>query len=376
MGKRELLLVGAFVVIGVLLYQVTAAPTAPNPNALTARGVLDHLRRAVRGNRSSAEVERTVTQAVTADMTDIRLRLGTSAVVRVTGEERTDVEIHMKVSSNGYDDAEAQKLAKQAADGLKIDPAGAMLTATVVYPGPGTQRATFTLKVPSRLRVRVDQRGSATIANVAGVELADSRGPSSISNVAGAVTGVHRGGELKIDGATSAKLTIHNTETTIARVKDLTVTVRGGELQAEEIGGVLEIESLQSDVRIDKLKPTVSSVRVNANGGTIGLKSLRADARIDSRNANVDVVMDQPAPLAIYSDGGEDIEFTPPASGFKLDAVARDGRITPPDVLSKLGLTLQEDAESKEARVSGAVGGGGPTITLRANGGDIRLRSR
>ncbi len=376
MGKRELLLVGAFVVLGVLLYQVTAAPTAPNPNAISARGVLDHLRRAVRGNRASAEVERTLSHPVSPDMTDIRLRLGTSAVVNVTGEDRTDVEIHMKAWSNGYDDAEAQKLAKEAADGLKVDPAGAMLTATVVYPGPGTQRATFTLKVPSRLRVRVDQRGSATISNVAGVELADSRGPSSISNVTGAVTGVHRGNDLKIDGAASAKLTIHNTETTISRVKDLTVTVRGGELTAEEVAGVLEIESLQSDIKIDKLKPTVSSVRVNANGGTVVLKSLRTDTRIDSRDASVDVVMDEPAPLAIYSEGGEDIEFTPPPTGFKLDAVARDGRITPPDVVSKLGLTVQESAENKEARVAGTVGAGGPTITLRSNGGDIRLRAR
>ena len=56
MGKRELLLIAAFVIVGAMVYQFTAPPAAPGERRFVPGQILDHVRRAMRGNRSSAEV--------------------------------------------------------------------------------------------------------------------------------------------------------------------------------------------------------------------------------------------------------------------------------------------------------------------------------
>ena len=76
------------------------------------------------------------------------------------------------------------------------------------------------------------------------------------------------------------------------------------------------------------------------------------------------------------NEGERPIELTPPPGGYKLDALVRDGRVTPPEMLTTLGLTADESADPKEVRVIGAVAGGGATITLRATRGDIVLNAR
>ena len=43
------------------------------------------------------------------------------------------------------------------------------------------------------------------------------------------------------------------------------------------------------------------------------------------------MTIDQPAPIAIYSEGEEPMEVTLPAGGFQLDALATDGRLTVPE---------------------------------------------
>ena len=58
------------------------------------------------------------------------------------------------------------------------------------------------------------------------------------------------------------------------------------------------------------------------------MKGLRTEGRIDARGAEVDAVIERAAPLAIYADGGDSVEITPPAGGYQLDAVANDGSIT------------------------------------------------
>lgn len=373
MGKRELLLVVAFAIVGLVVYQVTAPAPPAGSREVTVGGVIEKMRRSVRGNRASAEVTTTQTQAIDAAVTDVRLRLRSATLV-IEGEDRADVAVEMLAWSNGYDEAEAQSLAKQTV--LKLDAAGTSLIATIEFPEPGSQRATVTMKVPSRLRVRIDGSGPATVSNVSGVEMAAARGTTSITGVTGAVSGVHRGGELALNQIGSIKLTTQNSDVKIVTVRDLTMTIRGGEVRAEGVNGAIEVESTNSDVTLEKLEGTSSPVRVNASGGTVTLRGLRTEARVDGRNTGIDIVMDRAAPLAIYNEGNEEIEFTPPPGGYKLDALVRDGRLMPEEAFTKLGLTLAPSADTKETRASGSVAGGGPTITLRASRGDILLNAK
>jgi Putative adhesin len=374
MGKRELLLIVAFAVAGLVVYQATAPARPAGSRQVTVGGVIEHMRRAVRGNRASAEVTTAQTQAIDASVTDLRLRLRSATVV-IEGEDRSDVAVEMLAWSNGYDDAEAQALAKQTL--LKLDPAGTTLIATIEFPEPGSQRATVKMKVPSRLRIRLDGSGPATISNVNAVEMTSGRGTTAISGVAGTVSGVHRGGELTLQRIGSLKLTTQNSDVKLTTAKDVSLTMRGGELRGEGVTGAIEIEANQGDIRLEKIDAAASPLRVNANGGSVEILGLRTEARIDGRNTSVEVVMDRPAPVAIYNEGDEDIEFTPPqAGGYKLDALVRDGRLTPPEILAKLGLTPAASDDNKEMRAIGVVAGGGPTITLRATRGDIVFRER
>ncbi len=373
MGKRELLLVVAFVVVGAIVYQVAAPARPAGSRSVSVGGLLEKMRRAARGNRSSAEITTTQTQAIDAAVTDLRLRLR-SATIRIEGEERSDVAVDLRAWSNGYDEAEAQSLAKQTV--LKLDPAGAVLIATILYPEPGQQRATITLKVPSRLRVRVDESGPATIAGVAALELGAVRGATSISRVAGAVSGTHRFGELTLTQVGTVKMTTQGSETKIDGVKDVSITARGGDIRVTAATGAIEIDSNQADVRLEKIDAVTTPLRVNANGGTVTINGLRTEARVDGRNTDIEIVMDRAAAIAVYNEGDQDIELTPPPGGYKLDALVRDGRLTPPDLLAKLGLSPTTSDDGKEVRAAGAVAGGGPTITLRATRGDIVLRPR
>src|SRR4051794_30478875 len=110
MGKRELLLILGFAVVGTLVYQFTARPSAESSSHFSVNAVVDHLRQAVRGNQANAEVVTTETHALSAATTEIRIAFANSSEsLTITGEDRSDVESELKVWSNGYDDAEAQR---------------------------------------------------------------------------------------------------------------------------------------------------------------------------------------------------------------------------------------------------------------------------
>ena len=104
---------------------------------------------------------------------------------------------------------------------------------------------------------------------------------------------------------------------------------------------------------------------MNVNGGSLKVRGLKSDTRIDSRNAEVEVTMAAPAPVAIYSDG-ERVSLTPPPGGYTLDARVTDGRVTPDDFIESMGFTSTKPGDSAAKPVSGAVKGGGPTISIRA----------
>ena len=111
---------------------------------------------------------------------------------------------------------------------------------------------------------------------------------------------------------------------------------------------------------------TVTDLLAAITGSDEGARTILKQTRafIDGKQA------DRAAPLAIYSEGGDSIEITPPLGGYQLDAVAANAPITLPDG------TLTVTTSGQERRATGPVKGGGPTITIRASRGEIKLRPR
>src|SRR5215213_10091799 len=135
MGKRELLLVVGFVLVGALVYQFTAPPPDPSARGFSFSRIIDNIRREVRGRPESAEVTQTFARPATEALKEIRIRMAIGGIA-VTGEDRDDISAEFHVRSNGYDKAEAEKLAK--ASSLKFDEAGGVLIIATDFPNEGT----------------------------------------------------------------------------------------------------------------------------------------------------------------------------------------------------------------------------------------------
>ena len=371
MGKRELLLIVAFVIVGAVVYQATAPAPGPNDRGFSFSKIVDHLRREMRGNRAKAETTTETTVEVDPDTSEVRVS-GLYTELSITGENRAQVAVRFHVASNGYDEQEAKSLAAQSQ--ILVDRAGPVIRLTSKYPEPGRQYGTLTLLVPKRLLVRVDQGSPRTsIENVAAVEIPGMRGETTIKHVAGRVTVTHRAGRLAIEDVSTLKLVSRGGKVTIANVKaDASLSLQSGELTTTSIGGPIDVESQNASLRLRKLEEARGPLRVNATGGSVTLEGLSSDARIDGRNAEIDITMAKAAPVAIYNEGNEPIELTPPPGGFILDAIVTHGRLVLPETID---LRTVSEGES-EQRANGPVRGGGPTITLRANHGDIRIRPR
>ena len=371
MGKRELLLIGGFVLVGMMVYFVTAPAAAPGQQGFSLGKLIDHFRRDVRGNRSSAEVKTTTTTPLKPGITEVRFETA-SATLTIVGEDREDVACDLLVWSNGYDDAEARRYAGETQ--LKVSEAGQTLIIGIKYPEPAEQRATLALRLPKKLAVRVQPaRAKLDISNVAALELVESRGQVTVRRVSGRLAVTHRGGSLTIESVSTAKL---NTRGSVVVLKDiaaeLIAQMQSGELRAVALTGPIELESNGTKILLEDLANTRKPVRVSAVGGSVTLAGVSGDLRVDARDAKVDVMIAKPVPIAVYTEGDEPTHVTLPAGGFTVDAHAMHNRLTVPDDLEEF---LKVKTSENEQRASGAIAGGGPTITLRSSRGEIVLRS-
>jgi DUF4097 and DUF4098 domain-containing protein YvlB len=278
------------------------------------------------------------------------------------------VQFDLTVNSTGYDEAEAKQHAQATA--LKIDRAGAAMVVQLKYPPEARQRATLTIKVPSRLRVRIDAPGGKlTVSRVAALEAASVGGPTTVSNVTGGVTINQRGVPLTIDGAASVRLTGRAGETKIQRITGaVMVQTAGGELTLSSVTGPVEIDARNTDVRLEQIKAMKPPLRINATDGSVRIDGLRTEARIDGNDTDLEIALAAPAPVTVYNTS-QDIAVTAPAAGYTIDAVATDGRITIDDG------SIKPTSDATEQRASGSIRGGGAPLTLRATRGDITVRA-
>jgi hypothetical protein len=383
MGKRELVLAAAFILVGFVVYQVTAPPPDPKARGFSLSRIIDNVRREVRGQSETAEATHALTRPIPATIQEIRIRIPVGGMT-ITGEDRGDIDAELHVRSNGFDKAEAEQRAK--ATTLKFDEAGPVLIISLDAPVEGRQRPTLRLKIPSRLGVRIDEKnGELTVTNVAVLAMGITRGPTTISTVAGAVSATQRGSTITISDIGALKLSTNaGAQARVSNVRgDVALSLQTGECRAEGLHGNLEVDSRAADMQFEQIEGLKGPVHVNANLGEVVFAGLTADTRIDGRQTGIRVSQAAPAPLAIYNDGKEPVEVTLPPGGFRIDALAVNSRITLDAGLENAGLRVDApDASTvpppprREVRVLGTVAGGGPTITLRASRGDIVLKSK
>lgn len=375
MGKRELVLLLGFLVVGIVVYQLRAAPPPPGSEGVSISGIFQKLKREVQGAREMATAASNQSRPVDASIRLVRLNIPRNNNLTIIGSDRNDLAVDMQVTARGFDQAEA----KAAANGgqIKIEQAGDALAVTTSWPVRDNNRqpgfisdATITVSLPKRLLVRVEPHtGRLTISDVAGVEVMGSRGETQVLRSAGHVALGHTGGRLEIEGAPSVKLNARNSNGKIRGIAGtLTVEATGADLQLEDIGGPLEVEARNTELVIDAAKLLKPPFRYNGTGGVLRVSNLRTESRVDGRNVEMDVALSAAAPVTIYSTG-EDIRVTAPPGGYALDAVATEGQIQSED--SSITAT---PGEGPDARAAATIRGGGPPLTLRATRAQIDIR--
>ena len=367
MGKRELLLIAGFILVGTVVYFATAPEPAPGEQGFSIGRFVERMRREIRGNPGSAEVRSSTTVPLKPSTTELRFEPA-SANLTVIGEDRTDLACELLVWSNGSDENEAKSYASETK--LKFIDAGTTLAIGISYPDPGQQRATLTVRVPRQLPVRIQpSRGKLEVMDLSGVEIVEARGQVALRHISSRVVVTHRGGPLVLESVAGLKLNSRGSVVTLKDVRgQATIQTQAGELRGSAITGPAEIESNNTRITLETLGTLQKPLRLTTVGGSASIVGVASELRIDARDTRLDIDVDKPAPVTIYTEGDDPLTVTLPTKGYDLEALAIDAQITAPSSLPSV------KTDGNEQRASGRVGGGGPTITLRASRAAITLK--
>lgn len=356
MGRRELVLIIGFVAAGLVVWQLTAPASS---SSFSFNNWFDEVRREIRGREASASV--TSTPDVPVDgVKELRLSLG-STEVTVVGESRADASAELMVESNGYDEAEAKKLASSVR--MKVDRFGDSVTLSMEYPEPGRQQARIRLAVPAGLQLRIEGRTRAEIEGMSSaIELSRSSGSLKVTG-AGSIRGEHRGGELLL-----------------TRVGPVDLTVQSADLELEDASGELRVDSRNGDVRLKGTRGPATFIarggdfEVSAHDGPVRVECVDADtqlldvgarAEIEARECQLDVTWATAAAAEMRLIESS-ARLTLPSAPVGLDVIATGGEITAPE-----RFTIETRDTERRLRATPA---NAPVITIKSDEGRLTIR--
>jgi hypothetical protein len=363
MGKRELLLIGVFLVLGMGVYQMTAPPPKPGEEAFSFGRLFSHIRAEIQGEDARARVDRKAQQAVDASVTRLTLP-EFRGTLNLIGEERDDVEVELHGEMAGIDETVAKTRA--AATLMTLEPDDEEIVVKITRPEetPRLRNAELRIRVPARLAVTLEYRGEAELRGVAEVKFQAARGRTNIRDV-GAIRGEYVNGELEVLGAGEIELKTQRTQVRIDGVKKtLALDSEHGEVRIQRVGGVMQLDLDRVECEADGVK---GETTVRMEHGHLTLRGISAAAEITGDGSGLDLMMASAVPLSATTSGDE-LTVELPKGGVTLDAVTQHARLRLPD--RELPVTKGDDEERTEAKIRG----GGPTLRLRNEHADIIVR--
>ncbi len=275
----------------------------------------------------------------------------------------------MPVESSGPDDATATAYARKTK--LITDDLGSALALRIEFPPEARQTAKLSIRVPTRLSVRLEGNARARVTGVRGVHLGNVAGEVRLEEIAGAVSGTHRQGDLAISTATSVNLTLQSSRAKLRGIqRGLTLNARSGETEIVESAGPVEITATNSETTVVAHD---GAIQIGGEGGEVTLRAVARDTKVDMRRATVSLVLDGAAtvtalttdePLRITLEDGINIDVDASASeGGQVQASDFDLVAEKSDRISRLAHVFGE--KKKSAR-----------IVLRNVRGDIVIGKR
>lgn len=368
MGKRELIIIAAFVLIGVVAYQFTAPAPKDGEEGFSLRKLFAEFKREVSSDSASARLTKSGTIALSPDVKAVRISAENSVPVTVIGEARTDIAYEMPVESTGPDEASARGYAERST--LREDDLGAVLGLTTTFPREGTQTAKLILHVPEGLLVRVEGSRRVQVSKVASVDLRNIAGETSVSDVA-AVTGNHRAGDLTVSGAATVELTLTSSRAKIRGVsQSIQINGRNGECSISGSTGTIAVTTANVELTIDHHQN--GAIKVAGELGRVTISRLATPLSIDARRMLVDLRFEQVLPediTVITSEEPLRVTISGDAA-LVIDAVANDAAVKVTD------LDVAPTTNDRDSRLMATVGRGGARAVLRNASGDIVIGRR
>jgi len=367
MGKRELIIAAAFVVVAVVAYQFTAPAPKPGERRFSLTELFTGIHRGMRANVATASVTKSGTIAVASAVTEIRLAVMRAVPLTIIGEKRTDIGYEAVITSSGPDEASARAYADRSQ--LTSDDMNTVQKLDLKFPDEGNQSGPLTLRVPSRLLVKVEGTGHLTVSDVRAVDLRNLTGDVVISNLQERLTGSHRTGELSVSHTGAIEMSLVSSR---ARLTDIdgaiSLNARSGDCVIAKSKGSVDATLQNAEFTVTD---QAGSIRVTGELGTLRVVAPGKDLAIDVRRMGVDVTLSAAVPATILT-SNETLKLSlvgPP--GLALDAVATDrGGIRVTD------FAAQPTQQDRETRLVTTVGGGGPRVILRNSAGDIVIGLR
>lgn len=367
MGKRELLLVSGFAVIGILVYQLTMPASADTGGGFSAWWA--RVRSHFQENRVERRYERKAEVPVTPEVKTLAVRLGRGSV-NIVGEARDTIAVELSGAVLAADEAAAAEVERKIA--LTAEPDGTAIRVAVEVPDHDElarrprPSVRLTIRVPSRLAVEVRSGGGELAVNdVAAVHLREAEGNIRIGGIAGAVSGEVARGSLEVERVGSVALKARRCDARFATINGaFELEANRCEVRARAVQGAstLDIENVEGE-----LEDAVGPVRIKGQGGAFYVRGGRGPIDADTDRTTLHLLPAAPVPINATVER-DTIEITLPRGGLEVDAIATDGDVRAPHGL----LTVERSDDMVKA--SGAVLGGGPRVQLRTTRGDIIVR--
>jgi hypothetical protein len=363
MGRREWLLILGFVLLGTVVYHLTAPARPDGGSGRSLARLWQDLRAELRGRTFKLVETRRETAAVGSGIDDIRVSDFRGEII-VTGTERPDVEGRLTLDVYGADEADAREQARDVV--LALEPAGGTLQVVVRQPLTRRQgRATLHLAVPARLGLAAVLRGGRLEAHQVGGVSLDTRLAEVQLEGVGAVTGEHRDAPLEVRSASALRLATRRAPLRISSVPgEVTLEATDGRLLLRELGGPVRLETRRAEVELEAIGGTVS---LTCSDGRVTVRRAAAAVTFDGRRTRFVLEAARAAPLTVTSTD-EVVEVTLPPEGARLEIAAEEARVSLP------ADTLTVTRAGATERASGTIGRGAASWSIRSRRGDVIVR--
>ncbi len=361
MGKRELLIAAAFILLAGIVYQFTAPAPKDGEQGFSLRRMFDGMRREMNEDAAKNEFVHTGTIPVAAGVEVVRISTYASVPVTIEGEDRTDIAYEMPIKSTGPDAAAALEYAKRSV--LDVEDLGSQVNLNTFFPTEGSQTGSLVIKVPARLTVRIEPGGRPKVKGVSGVRLSRVTGEVLLENIRGTVTGTHVSGDLTIHGAGSVNLILISSRLRLTGVeRGITANSRSGECEIRDSRGPVTLTANSTRVT---LVAHDGPIDIDGEGGQIKVERPMQAVRIDIRRAAVDVTLAAPTPLSVITTQAP-MQLTLDGNpAIHLDAASIGGGVNASD------FSLQPEKSERLTRLTHEFGAKAARVVLRNYRADI-----